>query len=277
MKRPFLIIVLLLVASFSLATLLQPHQPSHMFGNNGPGNALAVLLGDSRKMFARQMYAKADAYFHRGFYPSIFDQNQHHEENHMASAAQGGDHDDDDDAPPPAHDWIEAFGQHFYPHVHVHLKEGEEKEMLPWLRISADLDPHNVDTYAVTAYWLRDRLNRVDDAEEFLRTGLRANPGSPDLLYELGRLFFENKKDYDRARNVWKYAVRRWNEVEANQPVPDKLLLGRLLGGLSRVEFDTGHYEAAIGYLKQLKEISPNPEPIQKQIDALSKKITPTP
>ena len=279
MTRGRLILVLLLVTCFSLATLLQPRQPAQEAGTGQTGNVLALLLGDARKMFAQQMFAKADAYFHRGNYPSIFDLAPRHEENHMAGETHHDEHGDGDrdedhaEAPAPANDWIESFGRHFYPTVHVHLKDGEEREMLPWLRIASDLDPQSIETYAVTAYWLRDRLNQVDEAEQFLRAGLHANPSSPELLYELGRLFYENRKDTSRARNVWIFALRRWHEVEEPKPVPDKILLAQLLGGLARIENQDWHFAEAIGYLKQLKELSPSPEQIQKQIDQLAAKL----
>ena len=282
MKQAKLILLLLLVACFSLATWLQPLHNSRILRTEASGNVLALLLGDARKMFAQQMFAKADAYFHRGNYPSIFDLTQHHEENHMAGeshhAAGEADHDDDDhdDALPPAHDWIERFGRHFYPTIHLHLKDGEEREMLPWLRVAVALDPHSIETYAVTAYWLRERLNKVDEAEEVLRAGLHANPDSPELYYELGRLFYENRKDSVRTRNLWVFALRRWHEVEDTKTVPQRVLLAELLGGLARIERQDGHKAAAIDYLKQLQAISPSPEQIQKQIDQLSATQTPS-
>ena len=273
--RAKLILVLLLVACLSLATCLQPLQPARKNNSGQSGNILALLLGDARKMFAQQMFAKADAYFHRGNYPSIFDQTPRHEENHMASETHhdehgDGDH-DDDEAPAPAHDWIESFGRHFYPTVHVHLKEGEEREMLPWLRVAIELDPHSIGTYTATAYWLGDRLNKVDEAEQFLRDGLRANPGSPDLIYELGRLLYQKRNDSAHAENLWLFALRRWREVEQPKEQPNVELLRNLLGGLARIETQEGHYNEAIGHMKQWKEISPSPEQIQKQIDQISK------
>jgi tetratricopeptide (TPR) repeat protein len=277
MRKTWLILVLLFVFCFSFATLLQPMQVARDRNAIQGGNVLALVLGDARQMFAKQMYAKADAYFHRGNYPSIFDQAPRVEENHMSGETHHHDEHGDEDheeGPAPSHDWIQSFGRHFYPSVHVHLKDGEEREMLPWLRVSAELDPHNVQTYAVTAYWLRDRLNKVDEAELFLREGLRANPNSPELLYELGRLFYENRKDSGRAKNVWQLALRRWHEVEEPKEHSDKLLVLNILGGLTRIEVQAGHYNDAIEYLKQLKEFSPSPEQIQKQIDLLAAKAS---
>jgi len=49
-----------------------------------------------------------------------------------------------------------------------------------------------VDTYTVAAFWLRSKLGKVSEAEQFLREGLRANPDSDQILFALGQLYFEN-------------------------------------------------------------------------------------
>ena len=55
---------------------------------------------------------------------------------------------------------------------HTHLEGGNEREILPWLRLSAELDPQRVETYTVAAYWLR-AVGKMVEAEHFLREGLR--------------------------------------------------------------------------------------------------------
>ena len=57
------------------------------------------------------------------------------------------------------------------------------------------------DTYTTAAYFLRKELNTPDEAAKFLHEGIRNNPGSYELLYELGRLYHENYHDEQRARN----------------------------------------------------------------------------
>lgn len=236
------------------------------------------MLGDGRKLFANQIFTKADAYFHRGNYPSIFDQVPKAEENHMASAAGHEEHETAEEheaehhqeGPPPTLDWIEALGQKFRASSHVHLEKGAEREMLPWLQLTAELDPHNIEAYTVAAYWLRDRLKKVDEAEQFLREGLRQNPNDPDILNELARLYLEDRKDLNRARNLWRLALRRWQEVEKPKEKPNELLHERILAGLVEAAVAAGHRNEAIDYLQQLKEISPVPEQVQKRIDELS-------
>jgi tetratricopeptide (TPR) repeat protein len=287
-----LIIVALLVACFGLAAFLEPRLTAKK--RTGPaGSFLESVLGDARKLFANDVFARADAYFHRGNYPSIFEVDARKEEDHMLaeasghdavvseesgghehrshSCAEGCDHDHhEEEAAHGNHDWIAKFGRHFRPSVHVHIEKGAEREMLPWLKFSAELDPNRVETYTVAAYWLRKRLDKVDEAEQFLRQGLWANPRNPEILNELGWLLLEDRNDPARARNVWLAAHRQWREVEAAKEKPNLFLLGRILAGLVTVERSQGRINEAIEYLKQLQTVSHSPEHLQKQIDELS-------
>jgi tetratricopeptide (TPR) repeat protein len=272
MLKTRLLLLLLLVGCFSLATWLDPRHAASQKRDDGSGGVLALILGDGRKMFANEVFARADAYFHRGNYPSIFDTDRRHTENHMAGEAGAeaqGPASHEDEAPAAPQDWIARFGSHFRPTQHAHLESGAEREMLPWLRLCAELDPHRTQTYTVTAYWMRTRLNKVNEAESFLRQGLEANPHDPELLYELGRLIYENRKEPGPAHNIWLDALGRWHMLEAPKPEPNKLLLQQILGGLAAIEVQSGHPRDALPYLQQLKEVSPSPEEIQKRIEEL--------
>jgi tetratricopeptide (TPR) repeat protein len=306
MLRSRLILVLIFVVCFCLGTYLGPRQTAREAAQGRSGSVLVLLLGDGRKMFANHFFAKADGYFHRGVYPSIFEAKTPGADNHMTEETEtsghggheqsegdhgdhtnhgheghqdheGETHGDSGEKQPGARDWIEGLGQRFYPHTHVELSGEEAREMLPWLRLSAELDPHRVETYAVTVYWLYDRLGKVDEAEQFLRKGLKANPDNPQLMYELGRLYFKSRKDFTRTRNVWQFALRRWHQVEAQKEDPNYLILEQILGGLSTLEIEAGRFDQAIEYLKQLKIVSPVPDSIQKQIDGLSAKAQAAP
>ena len=102
-----------------------------------------------------------------------------------------------------------------------------ESEILPWLKISAALDPQKIETYTVAAYWLRD-LGRIKEAERFLRQGLLNNPESYEILFELGRLYYDNNHDLVRARKFWDLALRRWSEQQAANKKPDLLKLDQI-------------------------------------------------
>ena len=166
-------------------------------------------MGDSRRLFAHEFFAKADAYFHSGFYPTIFDAKSRRASwtwwrNRTTNRRCQGQPRNASFLGPPK-DWIDRFGRHFYPTVHTHLTRaaGNEREILPWLKLAAELEPHEVETYVTAAYWLRTSLNKPAEAEQFLRQGLRANPDSYEILLELGqRLFLQPHEPVRRPQHL---------------------------------------------------------------------------
>ncbi|MHB8521480.1 MAG: tetratricopeptide repeat protein [Limisphaerales bacterium] len=279
MASPYLRLSLLLAICFTLAVRLQSWFMD--WGGNRADSAgvLSVVLGDSRRLFANHFFVKADAYFHSGYYPGVFDQTEAHAPSHMTENAGGApepEHEAEADFLEKPRDWIDRFGRNFFPTQHTHLERGEERELLPWLRLSAELDPHRVETYTVAAYWLRTRLGRVNEAEAFLREGLRANPNSCEILFELGRVYDQNRHDPDHARNLWELALRRWKAQQAGRSEPDTFLYAQITGRLAGLESRAGNDAKAITYLEMLQKVSPNPGKIQDQINDLKKRL-PTP
>lgn len=275
MLRARFILVLLLVICFSLAAWVQPRREARLNQGLQTDNGLADLLGESRQWVADYFYTKADIYFHSGYYPSVFDEARQQEEKDADVS-----HPEQTNAPTeegflgPPQDWIDRFSRHFEPARHTHLGGKNVAEMLPWMQLSADLDPHNIKTYIVTSYFLRNYLGKLDDARQFLRAGIRANPDSTELKFELGRLYFENYKDLPRAKNVWLGAVKCWNRVEAPKPESgegqrDIRLLGRIYDSLANEELEAGRTNQAIAYFKESKPNSPFPESVQRRIDML--------
>ena len=278
MVRPRFILILLLVVCFSLAAWLQPRHEERLNRGIRTDSVLATLLGDGRQIVAEIFYVRSDIYFHSGYYPSVFDRARQAEERDSDVS-----HPEETNAPPeggfrgPPQDWIDGFSRHFRPNRHIHLRGEQVAEMLPWMRLSADLDPRRIQTYVVASYFLRDYLAKADDARDFLRVGLLANPDSPELRYELGRLYFENIKDVPRARNVWLGALRSWDKVEAPKPIKtdsgegerDVHLHSKILDSLAEEELQSGRTNEAIAYFKLSKLDSPFPANVQRRIDEL--------
>ena len=297
---------------------------------------MASVLGDGRKVFAQHFFLKADAYFHSGYYPSIFEsagartgdkepelhiqeesQNQSRltktlpkvsgtsaanassnfasevalnnpaafgrrdtplpvrskpETNALDRApkqvqSSGSVHPPDEDELnflPEARDWISRFGRNFFPSQHSHLGGGTElSEILPWLEIAADLDPSKVEVYTVSAYWLRSRMGRVNEAQSFLRHGLSVNPHSHSILFEMGKNLDEGIKDPVRARNVWEVGLEKWRTHEATKPNPDLFGLQQILGALIRLDQREKRWSEGAKKLEMLKQVSPNPDKIE--------------
>jgi len=269
---PKLVLLLLLAGAFALATSLQGRALS--WTNRAKANGLLnILFGDGRRLFANHFFIKADVSLHSGYYPSIFDQRQAPKENALAGVEDSyHEHEEEMDFLGKPKDWIERFGRHFEVTKHTHLEGGQEREILPWLRVSAELDPQRVETYTVAAYWLRRHLEKVDEAEQFLREGLRANPASYEILFELGLLNYESRHDAGRARNLWELALRRWREREPGKKEPDNRVLEQITVNLARLEEEQGNFARAIDYLEQAKKVSPAPEALQERIEEIKKK-----
>jgi tetratricopeptide (TPR) repeat protein len=276
---PFLILLVLLAAGFSLATVLQ-ERVSDWSKRGESDNVLKVLFGDGRRLFANHFFVQADISFHSGYYPSIFDQTRAPTDTSHLTAKEGEpaaeEHEKQMNFLGPPRDWIERFGRHFIITEHTHLEGEHETEILPWLRLSAELDPQKIETYTVAAYWLRD-LGKIKEAERFLREGLLNNPDSYEILLELGSLYYEKNHDAARARKIWDLALRRWKEQEAAHKKPDLLKLDQIALNLARLEEREGNFARAIQLLESSKEASPHPEALQRQVDELKQKLAAQP
>ncbi len=276
---PFAVLLLLLAACFSLATLLQVRAAG--WSKRGKSdNILNVLLGDGRHLFANQFFVQADVSFHSGYYPSIFDQANRPKDTSHLTAKEGEpaaeEHERQMNFLGPPRDWIERFGRHFIITEHTHLQGSREAEILPWLKLASELDPQKIETYTVAAYWLRD-LGKFKEAERFLRQGLLNNPDSYDILFELGRLYYENNHDAARARKIWDLALRRWGEQQSAGKKPDILKLGQIADFLARLEEKEGNLSRAIQLLELSQKASPNREALQRQINELKQKLATRP
>jgi tetratricopeptide (TPR) repeat protein len=289
--RTFLLLLLaLLVFCFGLAADLQPRFQSLENSRRQSDNFFNLLLGDSSRMFANSFFVKADEYYHSGYYPTIFDNNEAFKTPHMAEDTGGvasHNHGDEASFMGAPRDWIDSFGRHFIPNRHTHLDEGgptddlstsdRVREILPWLKLSAELDPENVQTYTVTAFWLRERMHKVAEANQVLLEGLRNNPDSYEILFELGRLYYENYHDTDRARNVWELAVRKWLALKPQEQQNNKLIFEKITTHLGQLEQDAGNWPQAMNWLQAAQKVSLSPEVLQKQIDGLRQKIAAQP
>ncbi|MGC9941792.1 MAG: hypothetical protein ABSE48_08140 [Verrucomicrobiota bacterium] len=283
-----LLLIALLVLTFGMAADLQPRYTVWP-GSRADGDVFKILLGDSRKLFANEFFVKADSYYHSGFYPTIFDNNEAFKTAHMAEdtgAVSSKNHGEEENFMGAPRNWIDAFGRHFFPDRHTHLDEGgpnddlsssdEVREILPWLKLSTDLDPKNAQNYTVTAYWLRERMHRPEEAHQVLLEGLHENPGSCDILFELGRLYAESNHDTNRAVRVWVAAARNWktvkgsdDEVAANDFIYEKITTQ--LGDTAR---QAGHWQEAIDWFEKAKTVSRVPGILQVRIEATRNEMT---
>jgi tetratricopeptide (TPR) repeat protein len=273
---PLSLLLVLLALAFTLATNLML-TAGNWSTRAKSDNLFGMVFGDGRKLFANHFFTMADVYFHSGYYPSVFDQKSG-EEKEIISASHGKKETEEDekneDFLGKPKDWVDAFGRNFRITRHTHLENHNEREILPWLRLAADLDPQKIETYTVGAFFLREHLGRADQAEVFLREGLRNNPDSAEILFELGRVYHDGLHDRDRARNVWQLGVKKFFLRPPDQQKEDKLLLEELVANLGYLEEEAGNYPDAVNWLRAAQKVSPAPDALQKQIDRVQQKIS---
>jgi tetratricopeptide (TPR) repeat protein len=272
---PALILALMLTVCFTLATGLEPSATAWS-NRTKSNNVFSVLFGDGRRMFANQFFTMADVYFHSGYYPSIFDLRDEGTKA-IVSASHGQtenevDEKNEDFLGKPK-DWIDRFGRHFRITEHTHLEHSHEREILPWLRLAADMDPQMIETYTVGAYFMCQHLNQPQEAEVFLREGLRNNPGNYEILFGLGRLYYQDYHDTDHARNVWLLALNCWMKQDPALQKENKHGFGEITVNLANLEREAGNYQDAVNWFQAAQKVSPAPDALQKQIDEIKKKM----
>jgi len=273
---PPLMLAALLALAFTLAIDLAPQAGGWSQGKKS-GNFLGLMVGDGRKLLASQFFTMADVYFHSGYYPSVFDSNSG-EQKEIISASHGRKETEEEekgeDFLGKPKNWIDAFGRNFKITLHTHLEQGNEREILPWLRLAADLDPQKVDTYTVGAFFLRDHLNRPDQAEAFLREGLRNNPDSSEILFELGRLYHDSSHDVNRARNVWELGIKKFLQLKPDEQKENRLVYEETAINLAHLEDEEGNYARAIDWFRAGQKVSLDPGSLNVQIEKVQKKIS---
>jgi tetratricopeptide (TPR) repeat protein len=269
-----------------LASLIHPHHEELQRMNPHRDDPLTGVLGEGRKLFANHFYIKADAYFHSGFYPTIFDSKESHQTPHIAEDAgvkEGKNTGNEEDFLGEASGWIDKHSRKHFPSVHTHLGEagtetpqgsgipdnasaGAEREILPWLRLSSRLDPNLIETYTVGAYWLR-RTEKHREAEIFLREGMQANPESAEILFELGRCRFD-ANDPARARNIWEHSWKLWEKQEAGKDpeVQNRFLSSQILLNLARLESKEGNRDRSLHWLNTALPLAISPDQIKQRI-----------
>lgn len=276
--------------ALSNSELVNQHQRRGLVGR---------IFGETREILGTQMIQRADLYFHGGVgkiecHHGLSDSAGHHSEvSHGHTHDHSHKHDHDEDTPgyihqdgrkhSPTHtnrsaDWLTRLNRSIHPRAHKHLSGANaEKELLPWLWAAVKADPHNIEAYNIGSYWLGDRLNRPEEALEFIRHGIRDNPNAYELEISRAELLWHNVSDRNAAVAAFHTARKKFHAQFQpgaktpikNIPSADKLRYHRILSYLTAQAVATAHTAQAIAYLREAIPYANNPEHLRQRIKKL--------
>ncbi len=204
------LLLALLMAAFTLACrLVDP-----AFSDNALHDSMLVkLLGDSRLAVGQALYEEADNVFHRGvprFQPKDYSLG------------------------------FTKLQQAIVPSGHVHLHAEGVVEIMPWLNFALRMNPYDVETYSVAAFWLAGEAQRPDLAEQVLMEARRNNPRDHRVYLETGILAMKEGR-LPQAAQYLEAALKLWpgsQDPEDEQARLDRAEIMLYRGLLSEQEGD---------------------------------------
>jgi len=154
--RAWLAVAVCWVLAFSVACRLSESLPSDVRNES----VASLLFGESRRALSADFYEQADTFFHRGV-------------SHVEKRAI-------------TNDWIQSWRENLTPTVHLHTEGNAVAEILPWLKLATEADPHNVEAFLVMSFWVSTGLNRPDLAYRILADARLLNPQDYRIPQEQG-------------------------------------------------------------------------------------------
>lgn len=94
--------------------------------------------------------------------------------------------------------------------IEDYFHSGEHEKIAPLIRIITWLDPHFIEAYSSGAWqlaWNSEDWRLIPSAVEFLNEGIKNNPDKYELYADLGWLYYDKVKDYDKAIEWYKRAT----------------------------------------------------------------------
>lgn len=276
--------LLTLVGGYRLTAIRQKQ-------THGSENLIAQIFGESRALISARMLHKADRYFHGGVMLDDCDHlhggGHHHE--HADDGGHDAEHEEAEKTPVAAADthytgagWYRNLMLSTRPSGHTHLSTTREvKELLPWFRLATKLDPHNVQGYDVTAYWLAKKLDAPAKAIALIDEGIAHNPEAFELELTKGELLMET--DPATADTALAAAEERWlaarkqfekeNKIPANLSEPKFIFMERIQVFRAQCMLNLGQREQAIAFYQRALKVSKNKESLRERIRQLSSQI----
>ena len=210
------------------------------------------ILGESRNIASNLVFLQADRYYHRGVgHPDEHDHGGIGDEM-IKEDEHVQDRDESNHAVGKFLDPLVRISTGLEINDHDHMGTEDLEEIVPWLYYAHKIDPNNTDAYTLTAYYLADRFDKVDEAMALLKSGMVNNPDSWEICAEMGSIQYNIKHDYKSAVRFLSRAV-----VLMNKGSYDRFDARKVLTPLAYSYLELGKKRAAFKVLEQLVILFP--------------------
>ncbi|MCK5849744.1 MAG: hypothetical protein KAH23_02420 [Kiritimatiellae bacterium] len=240
---PYMAVLVLWTSAFCIASHLTtiPLTAQSEIHSNSVGEN---LLGENRLLLNRWLYNKADQYFHRGVSgkcPKCLNNSP-----------------------------FQRIDNALSPNKHVHIEGPDAAEMLPWLQLALDMNPRDIQTHLISAFWLANKCERPDLAHKILRKAQWNNPFCYHVQLEIARLYLKEKNFHDAKRSLDAgIAFISRDSVPSNEDT--HLAKAALLLYRSLLYEQDGENDKAISGMEQILHIFPNRTHLNARIQELRK------
>ncbi len=181
-----------------------------------------TLLGQFQMMSGDLMWLKTFEYLHNGIIyrmPSSREKAAGVRATEFTGMGAGVAHRDGPSlVPSKDRDWRGVLGdldRHIEPWRPGPAQHSDPKELIPWYQLLVEFNPHYIQAYTTGAFFMSDFAREPEKARDFLEAGAKANPWSFEIQSALGKLYFDNFKQYRLAADALARSVELAKEEKA--------------------------------------------------------------
>ncbi len=235
-------LLLCVLVVFSASSAMTARNVTATLTDNGSSSVAAAIMDAGRQAVSLWLYEKAELYFHMGKKPEV---------NRAFSANP-----------------FQNLSRSLDPVEHVHLNGETVAEILPWLWMAAKADPHNIQHYMVSSFWLAHEMGRPDLALDFLSEARCNNPFSYPIAMESGVIAL-NTGDKEEATSQLDAGLAFWLLSEEKASYDAKNDRARMLLYRALLYEDSGRKKDAVLMLEEILALFPARSEINKRISEL--------
>ncbi len=225
-RIPLLCALLLGTAAIGTGNILTASSSS---GESGGMAGSTYILGPSRALLSAGLYKRADQYFHKGV-PATKEE--------------------------AFHGFFQKWKERLNPIEHLHAEATEILEVMPWLRLASQSDPHNIEIFLVAAHWLNGEGQSPDLALGVLEEALEKNPYRYEIYLEKGRLHLSNG-NLEAASKAFQTTLNVLQQKPQEDPEQAQIDFGLVLLVRSYIYEAQNNQEAALNAITEYLKFQP--------------------